>query len=295
MKKFRGLVVNQIEDANIILVGLQFDKSCSVGKGARLAPNNLRKLSYYLPPYSMNGKSLEKIKLFDFGNIVSCKNYHFETYKKLTGIYDYDKFTLFLGGDHSVSIPTQKLFLEYCHNKKLEPVIIHLDAHPDICDYYDDSYYSHACTIKRAIDNGYKTENINLIGIRGYEKQEIEYLNVNKELKVFNASFINENGFDNILTYLINKYNDPKFLIYLSYDIDINDPSFAPGTGTPEAFGINSYELICFIKNLFINLNIGAMDLVEISPKLDNNNITSWLGLKTLYEVFEILSEVKNK
>ena len=84
-------------------------------------------------------------------------------------------------------------------------------------------------------------------------------------------------------------------MIYLSYDIDINDPSFAPGTGTPEAFGINSYELICFIKNLFINLNIGAMDLVEISPKLDNNNITSWLGIKTLYEVFEILSEVKNK
>ena len=53
--------------------------------------------------------------------------------------------------------------------------------------------------------------------------------------------------------YLINKYNNPNYLIYLSYDIDINDPSFAPGTGTPEAFGINSYDLICFIKKLFSN------------------------------------------
>lgn len=295
MKKFRDLIVDKIEEASVLLIGLPYDKGCSVGTGAKFTPDNLRKLSYHLPPYSMNGKSLDKVKIFDFGNIESCKNYHDVVYKNLSSIYSYNKFLLFIGGDHSVSIPTQKLFLEYCKANKLEPVIIHLDAHPDICDYYDDSYYSHACTIKRAIDNGCKTENINLIGIRGYEKQEVEYLNVHKEIKVFNASFINENGFDNILEYLINKYNNPNYLIYLSYDIDINDPSFAPGTGTPEAFGINSYDLICFIKKLFSNLNIGAMDLVEISPKLDNNNITSWLGLKSLYEIFEILSEVKNK
>lgn len=293
MNKFRDLMVDKIEDSKIILVGLPYDESCSVGSGAKEAPMTLRKLSAHLPAYTMDGQSIEECKIFDFGDIESCNNYHHNVYNKLKDIFTYHKFPLFLGGDHSVSIPIQKLFYEYCIKNNYEPVIIHLDAHPDICDFYDDSYYSHACTIKRAIDNGYDTNNINLLGIRGYEKQEVEYFNNHPEIKVFTASFINEYGFDDILAYLINKYNDPKYLIYLSYDIDINDPSFAPGTGTPEAFGINSYQLMKFIKELFKNLNIGAMDLVEISPKLDINDITSWLGLKTLYEIFGIFCEVK--
>lgn len=84
-------------------------------------------------------------------------------------------------------------------------------------------------------------------------------------------------------------------MIYLSYDIDANDPSFAPGTGTPEAFGLNSNELMLFIKELFINLPIKAMDIVEVSPPLDSNDITSWLSLKTLYEIFEILKKKVTK
>lgn len=291
MNKFRDLIVDKIEESKIILVGLPYDKSCSVGSGAKYAPMTLRKLSAHLPAYTMDGKSIEKCKIFDFGDIKPCKNYHQNVYNKLKDIFTFEKFPLFIGGDHSVSIPTQKLFYEYCKKNNLEPVIIHLDAHPDICDYYDNSYYSHACTIKRAIDNGYDTNNINLIGIRGYEKQEVDYFNSHPEIKVFSANYINNNGFGDVIDYLSNKYNDPKYSIYLSYDIDINDPAFAPGTGTPEAFGINNYELIKFIKDLFKHLNIAAMDLVEISPKLDNNDITSWLGLKTIYEIFGILSE----
>lgn len=291
MNKFRDLIVDNINDAKIIFVGLPYDKGCSVGRGSRFTPRNLRKLSYHLPPFTMDGMSIEKCKIFDIGDIKSCKNYHNVVYKKLNGIFEYGKFPLFIGGDHSVSIPTQKLFLEHCKKNNYEPVIIHLDAHPDICDYYDNSYYSHACTIKRAIDNGYSTECINLIGIRGFEKQEVEFLDKHQEIKVFTSSFVNEFGFEQVLDYLVNKYSDSKYLIYLSYDIDINDPAFAPGTGTPEAFGVNSTLLIKFIKELYKKLNIGAMDLVEISPKLDNNDITSWLGLKTLYEIFEILCE----
>ena len=85
-----------------------------------------------------------------------------------------------------------------------------------------------------------------------------------------------------------NKYNND-YCIYLSYDIDINDPSFAPGTGTPEAFGPTSRMVLELILGLFNNLNIKAFDIVEVSPVLDSNDITSWLALKTLYEVFNIL------
>ena len=146
----------------------------------------------------------------------------------------------------------------------------------------------------RAIENGYDTKNITLVGIRGYEEQEVIYLNKHKELEVYNASYLNKFGFFEVLNSLFKKYkNSDKHLIYLSYDIDANDPSYAPGTGTPEAFGLNSITLLEFIKEVFINLPVKVMDIVEVSPVLDNNNITSWLALKTIYEVLGIISGKK--
>ena len=85
-----------------------------------------------------------------------------------------------------------------------------------------------------------------------------------------------------------------KYLIHISYDIDINDPSYAPGTGTPEPFGIDNLTVIEIICNLVRYLNCISLDLVEVSPKLDINDITSYLAIKGLYEIFYYLSKKKN-
>lgn len=291
MNKFRDLIVENIEEAKLVLVGLPYDGSCSVGKGASIAPKTLRDLSGYLPAYTMDKESIEDFKIYDFGDIEVSNDYHCKVEKITKLVFELNKFPLFLGGDHSVSIPLQKNFIELSKKKGLTPVIIHIDAHPDICDVYDDSKFSHACTNMRTIENGCETCNINLIGIRGFEKQEVEYFKMHKEINLYLASEINEKGFEYIIEELITKYSDPKYVCYLSYDIDANDPSFAPGTGTPEAFGLDSYKLMKFIKTLFKKLNIAAMDIVEVSPPLDVNNITSWLALKTLYEIFAVLNE----
>ena len=288
---FRDLLTNNIKESNIILLGIPYDLGCSCGKGASLAPKTIRELSSFLPPFTADGKSLKNNKIYDYNDVSEYSKIE----DKFKEVLQYNKFNLILGGDHSISIPTQKAFLEYAKKLNKIPVIIHIDAHPDICDFYDGSKYSHACTNMRAIENGYETNNITMIGIRGYEEQEVQYLSNHKELEVYNASFINKNGFGKILESLFNKYkNNENHLIYLSYDIDANDPSFAPGTGTPEAFGLNSIELLNFIKELFINLPIKVMDIVEVSPVLDNNDITSWLALKTIYEILGILTH-KNK
>ena len=96
-----------------------------------------------------------------------------------------------------------------------------------------------------------------------------------------------------MISYITNKYNSDKYLVYISYDIDANDPSYAPGTGTPEAFGLTSKETMKLITSLVRNLNVDALDIVEVAPPLDVNNITSWLALKTLYEVFNELINKK--
>ena len=290
-KPFRGLLCSQINEADVVLTGLPYDLGCSCGTGANLAPKVLRELSAFLPPLTMDGMPITPLKIYDNGDIDSVDNYYSVVESKTKELFKLNKFLLFIGGDHSVSIPLEKNFLENAKSNNKIPVIIHIDAHPDICDEYDGSRYSHACPNMRAIDNGYLTENINLIGIRGYEQQEVDYFSKHPEIKVVNASYINENGFNEIFEYLKKKYQNDKYEIYLSYDIDANDPSFAPGTGTPEAFGLNSNELMKFIKNLITHLPINAMDIVEVSPSLDCNNITSWLALKTLYEIFNIINK----
>ena len=291
MKKdyFRELLTFDMEDCNVILTGIPYDEGCSCGGGAKLAPKKIRELSSFLPPYSMDGEDLTNIKIFDSGDLVKTNNNFFEFLKEeACKRFEYNKFPLFIGGDHSVSIPLEQAFYDYALSINKIPTIIHLDAHPDICHFYDGSLYSHACTNKRSIDYGYKPENIVLIGIRGFEGQEIEYFNEHPELKVYTANDCYKLGISKIIEELKLKFDD-RYAIYLSYDIDINDPSCAPGTGTPEAFGPSSRMVLELIIGLFENLNINAMDIVEVSPKLDCNDITSWLALKTLYEVFNVM------
>lgn len=290
---FRGLTVKTLEDCNVTLTGIPYDEGCSCGGGACEAPNRIRELSAYLPPLSMDGDLIDKVKLFDFGDINKCDNYfkflQEEAYVRISS----EKFPIFIGGDHSVSIPLEAAFYDYCKNNNKIPAIIHLDAHPDICDEYDGSKYSHACTNRRSIDYGYNTSDVVLIGIRGFEAQEVEYFNQHPELRVYTTNKCYELGISNIVKELKEKFDD-RYAIYLSYDIDINDPSYAPGTGTPEAFGLSSRMVLELVLGLFKELPVKAFDIVEVSPKLDCNDITSWLTLKTLYEVFKVLINKEN-
>jgi agmatinase len=279
-KIWRELLTEEQNDAEVLVCGISYDGACSCGKGASLAPSKLRELSAYLPPVSYKGEII-KTKVFDFGDI---ENYQYdENYPIINQIIKSNKFGLFLGGDHSISIPTQKAFIEHYQNKRIG--IIHCDAHADLCDIYDDNKLSHACVNRRAVDNGIKDEDITYIGIRSWEKQELVYLDNHQDVRVYPMYEIKDLGIKSIINNIIAKYKNYD-AIYLSVDIDISDPSTAPGTGTPEAAGINSYDLLLMVREIIINLPIKVMDVVEVSPPLDNNNITSWLALKLIYEAF---------
>lgn len=289
-KYFRDLLVEDIKEANVVIAGIPYDEGCSCGGGASLAPSKIRELSSFLPPLSMDGDDLTHIKLFDYGDWLKCDEYFKCLKKESSKIFETNKFPLFLGGDHSVTIPLQQAFYDFVKGNGKIPAIIHLDAHPDICDFYDGRYDSHACTNKRSIDYGYDTNDVVLIGIRGFEAQETKYFKEHPEINVYTANDCYKLGMDKIVEKLKSKFDD-RYAIYLSYDIDINDPAFAPGTGTPEAFGPTSRMVLDLVKGLFENFPIKAFDIVEVSPKLDCNDITSWLALKTIYEVFKYLGD----
>ncbi len=293
-EEFRDLLAENVESSDILLCGVPFDKNASVGKGASLAPKVLRELSYDLPALDMKGNLL-KSKIYDLGDYEADETFSDLAKKMEEEFYSYtDKFHLIFGGDHSIAIASEKAFYNSCLKRRKEPVIIHIDAHPDICDSYHNSIYSHACPIKRALDLGYKDYNITLIGVRGFEAQEIETFKKHPLLDVYKACDVNKLGIEPLLLLLTSKYKDNKYEIHISYDIDANDPSFAPGTGTPEAFGLKSFDILNLITGLIANSNVTSLEIVEVAPPLDVNNITSWLALKTVYEIIHTL-DIKNK
>ncbi len=282
MKEFRDLMVDSYDKANIVLYGVPFDCNCSIGIGASEAPNKMRELSWWLPPYSMDGKPLSNIRIFDAGDVEShsfldiCNN---------SNIFKDNKFKLIFGGDHSISIPFQKEFIKSTKKNGKIPALVHIDAHCDICDIYLGSKYSHACTVRRAIDNGLLDENLFMIGIREFEKDGYDYLiKRDNDVHLYLATDILNNGIDYVLDDVIRFLNDDKFLIYVSFDIDSLDASYAPGTGTPETCGLSPNDLRKLLKALGGLKNVRCLDIVEVSPPLDSDDITSWCAIKLLYE-----------
>lgn len=285
---FRNLKTNNIKEANIILGSASYDLGCSCGGGAKDAPKLLRCLSSYLPEYDANFHDLSSVKIYDYCNleIKSTKEAFFiELENVAKEILSHDKFMLFFGGDHSISVPLEKAFYEKYSSLGFEPVIIHIDAHMDILDEYMGSKMSHACPNRRALENGYKVSDIHMIGIRSYETGEVEFYQNNPTLDVITADMYRKIKAKELVN-KIKMAHTNKAVYYVSFDIDAVDPGFAPGTGTPESFGLTPLEVRELFEEIFTNLNVCAMDMVEISPALDVNNITSWLGLKILYEIF---------
>ena len=279
------------KEADVAVMGIPFDSAVSCGKGAALGPEKLRELSRYLPPVSEEGIVFETLKVYDSGDVpidLNWNRYYENVEEKAHALMGAFPFTLFLGGDHSVTIPLHKAFGRRHAGKKMG--IIHFDSHADICHEYDGHIWSHACTERRAVDDVIDSKDLALIGIRSWEVEEVEYLKENPEVLVIRAKDIHEKGYRKATERILEKYKGYDAL-YFTLDIDVLDPSCAPGTGTPEPGGPSNREIMEMVKVIIKELPVKSMDLVEVSPPLDTpNHITSWAGLKIIYEVFGQLS-----
>ncbi len=186
---------------------------------------------------------------------------------------------LFLGGDHSITYPLVKAFSEiYPKN----PGIIIFDAHPDAeNDFMPPSQEDLLCVLVN--QNIIKKENIILIGTRNWHKNEIEFIKENK-IRFFPMKEVASEGIHEVSESIMSIAKNFKDL-YISIDIDVLDPAFAPGTGYIEPGGLTTRELLFFLHRLKKLKNLKAYDLVEINPKKDVNNMTSKVGAKLLVEL----------
>jgi len=206
---------------------------------------------------------------------------------KLAAMAGRDSFLLSIGGDHSVSIPLVRGF----GSRFPEGFgLVSLDAHPDLFDRYEGSPLSNACPMRRALDGSrLKPENLLILGTRSYNPEELDFMK-EKGIRFVPAREIDRMGAQAAVE-IARQRMAGVGNIYLSIDIDVADPSCAPGTGAPVAGGLSSRQLIDLTRGLVQHLPVRAMDLVEIAPSLDPTDATLFLALQIVFETFAVLAE----
>ncbi len=202
-------------------------------------------------------------------------------YKNSLEFFEEKPKTIFLGGDHSISFSTTKAFLEHCKKSEKEPCLIVFDAHPDCMDPVDSKLPTHEEWLKGLVESGFPVGNIFLIGVRNSDPLETVFLK-KQGIKVMNMNQILENLEDSCDT--IMEFSKDKEL-YISIDIDVIDPAFAPGTRYKEPGGLTTRQFLYLIQRLNLVKNLRAIDIVEINPDKDTNDLTVKLGAKILAEL----------
>ena len=220
---------------------------------------------------------LEEIHL-DNSNLEKANNL---ISKNAIEIFETKIKTIFLGGDHSISYPLGKAFLEHCKSSGKEPCLIIFDAHPDCMSSVNSRTPTHEEWVRALIDAGFPAENILLVGVRNSDPHEIEFLSRNR-IRVIGMSQLLEDLRDTCD--IVMEFSNQKEL-YLSLDIDVIDPAFAPATGYAEPGGLTSRQFLYLIQRLNKIKNLRAIDIVEINPERAGAEMTVKLGAKILAEL----------
>lgn len=277
------------EAAKVCIMGVPFDNAVSLGKGAAKAPETMRSLSVDMSDVTEDDIVIKNGVLYDIGDIpvdLNWERYYGRVEDEAYNLMKTGNFCLFLGGDHSVTIPLHSAFGRYQKEAKgsAKIGIIHFDAHYDLCDEYDGHKWSHACTEARSLESIITGEDLTFVGIRVAEVTELETIAANPGITVVKAMEVHKAGVEAVFSKLANKYRDYD-AVYLTVDIDVLDPAFAPGTGTPQPGGLTIIQLVQLFKMMLEKLPIKAMDIVEVAPDLDVNNITSWAAMRLIFDL----------
>jgi agmatinase len=273
---------NNYEESQAVIYGMPMDWTVSFRPGSRFGPARIREVSIGLEEYSPYlDRLLEEVKYFDagdiplpFGNVEGSLDAIRSFVSKLLAD---GKMPIGLGGEHLVTWPV----IQAVYEKYKDLVIFHFDAHTDLRDHYEGYPYSHSTPIKKACDliGG---KNVYSFGIRSGMKEEFEWAKENMHLYKYDV-------LEPVKQVLPTIGNRP---IYLTIDIDVLDPAHAPGTGTTEAGGITSRELLDTIHFMARNgANVIGCDLVEVAPVYDHSEMTQIVASKIVREL--ILGFVK--
>ena len=279
-----------VDDFDVAVVGLPFDAGVTYRPGARFGPSAIRQASRLLRPYNpaLGVSTFSAAQVVDAGDI-SCNPFDIpvamaEIEAGITELIAGGRRFVGLGGDHTVALP----ILRALHAVHGPIALVHFDAHLDTWGTYFDAPFTHGTPFRRAseeglIDKGHSAH----IGIRG-SLYSADDLADDEQLgfTIVHCRDIERLGVDRVVERILARVGDAP--VHISIDIDVLDPAFAPATGTPEAGGMTSRELLEVLRGMR-NTNLVSADIVEVSPAYDHAEITSVAAANIAYELIGIL------
>ena len=282
---------DEVSSVDVAVLGVPFDSGVSYRPGARFGPGHIRASSKLLRPYNpaLAVEPFGPHQVADAGDVAVNPFDLGEAIAQIQAASDDVRSNgaklLTIGGDHTIALPLLRS-LARDHGKI---AVLHFDAHLDTWDTYFGAPYTHGTPFRRASEEGLlDLERCLHMGTRGplYSGQDLEDDHL-LGFQVIRSDDYQSDGVTAIVDRMRARLGDAP--IYVSIDIDVLDPAHAPGTGTPEAGGLTSRELLNTLRGL-VGLNIIGADIVEVSPPYDHAEITGIAAAHVGYELLSVLA-----
>lgn len=284
----------------VAIVGAPVDDGTSNRPGARFGPRAIRAATYHsgdLWSIQLETEVFTKVRCVDAGDapVVASRleRAHRVIFEKVKRVASAGAIPIVLGGDHSITYPSAAAVSAVQDPRKVG--IVHFDAHADTGHEVWGSLISHGTPMRRLIEEGWIAgKNFVQVGLRGYwpERDTFEWME-QQGMRWHRMVEIEERGAEAVIGDAIAEALDGPERIYLSIDIDVVDPSGAPGTGTPEPGGMLQRELLRAVRQIVGQVELVGMDVVEVSPPYDHAEVTATVAHRCVLEAISALAAKK--
>lgn len=283
--------LEDVDTFDVAVVGVPFDSGVTYRPGARFGPSHIRQGSRLLRPYNpaLDVSPFAGVQVVDAGDIAANP---FSIEEALTqievGVRELSadgRDVVLLGGDHTITLPA----LRALKDQHGPIALVHFDAHLDTWDTYFDAPFTHGTPFRRAWQEGLLDAGHTMhVGIRGslYSRDDLAE-DATMGFSIVPARDLDRLGADRVVEMIRDRVGDAP--VYISIDIDVLDPGFAPGTGTPEAGGLTSRELLAMVRG-FAGANVVGADVVEVSPPYDHAEVTAIAAANLAYEYCSVFA-----
>jgi len=275
------------DKSRFVFFGVPYDKTSTYKAGSKFAPGALRDISANMELYSVrSGVDLEKVPVHDRGDVDIVEDL-VETLGRVKSVcselLDAKKIPIMVGGEHSITKAAADALPE-------DTCLVSFDAHLDLRDEFLGEKLSHA-TFMRRVSERLGSDHLMEIGIRAFSKPELDFTRKSR-VTIITPQDLRKGGLQKTAQRIkgfLSRFSHS----YMTVDIDVLDPAFAPGVGNPEPDGLSTDELLTLVDATMEKNTVG-FDLVEVSPQLDSGQ-TAAVGVKVIFEAIAALSTRSHK
>jgi agmatinase len=281
-----------VREADVAVLGVPFDGGTSYRPGARFGPQAVRAASKLLRPYhpGHDTEPFDVQQVVDAGD-VACTPFNIESAvnaieQTARTLQERVGRIVAIGGDHTIALP----LLRALASRHGPVALVHFDAHLDTWDTYFDAPITHGTPFRRAREEGLLLDGHSMhVGIRGslYSRDDLPEDEV-MGFRTISCVDLDSLGIAGVGEAIVTRVSSAP--LYISIDIDVLDPAHAPGTGTPEAGGLTSRELLGILSRMS-ETNIVGADVVEVSPPYDHAEVTSLVAATLVYELVALIAK----